>query len=43
MVGGVTSSRKASSNVLTVRELGAVFKRWYSGMDIEVEEMPAAA
>jgi len=24
-------------------ELGAVFKRWYSDMDIEVEEMPAAA
>src|SRR5262245_41212465 len=24
-------------------ELGAVFKRWYSDMDIEVDEMPAAA
>ena len=24
-------------------ELGAVFKRWYPDMDIEVEEMPAAA
>ena len=24
-------------------ELGAVFKRWYPGMDIEVEEIPAAA
>ena len=24
-------------------ELGAIFKRWYPDMDIEVEEMPAAA
>jgi hypothetical protein len=24
-------------------ELGAIFKRWYRDMDIEVEEMPAAA
>jgi hypothetical protein len=24
-------------------ELGAVFKRWYPDMDIEVEEIPAAA
>jgi len=24
-------------------ELGAVFTRWYPGMDIEVEEMPVAA
>jgi hypothetical protein len=24
-------------------ELGAVFKRWYAGMDSEVEERPAAA
>jgi hypothetical protein len=24
-------------------ELGAIFKRWYPDMDIEVDEMPAAA
>jgi hypothetical protein len=24
-------------------ELGAIFKRWYPDMDLEVEEMPAAA
>jgi hypothetical protein len=24
-------------------ELGAIFKRWYLDMDLEVEEMPAAA
>ena len=24
-------------------ELGAIFKRWYPDMDIEGEEMPAAA
>ena len=24
-------------------ELGAIFKRWYPDMDIEVEEVPAAA
>jgi hypothetical protein len=24
-------------------ELGAIFKRWYPGMDLEVDEMPAAA
>ena len=24
-------------------ELGVIFKRWYPDMDIEVEEMPAAA
>ena len=24
-------------------ELGAIFKRWYPDMDIEVEEIPAAA
>ena len=24
-------------------ELGAIFKRWYPDLDIEVEEMPAAA
>ena len=24
-------------------ELGAIFKRWYPDIDIEVEEMPAAA
>jgi len=24
-------------------ELGAIFKRWYLDMDIEVDEMPVAA
>jgi len=24
-------------------ELGAIFKQWYPNMDLEVEEMPAAA
>jgi hypothetical protein len=24
-------------------ELGVIFKRWYPGMDLEVEKMPAAA
>ena len=24
-------------------ELGAIFKRWYPDMNLEVEEMPAAA
>jgi hypothetical protein len=24
-------------------ELGAIFKRWYPDMDLEAEEMPAAA
>jgi hypothetical protein len=24
-------------------ELGAIFKRWYPDLDIEIEEMPAAA
>jgi hypothetical protein len=24
-------------------ELGAIFKRWYPDMDIEAQEMPAAA
>ena len=24
-------------------ELGAIFKRWYPDMDLEVEEMPVAA
>jgi hypothetical protein len=24
-------------------ELGAIFKRWYSDIDIEIEEMPVAA
>jgi hypothetical protein len=24
-------------------ELGTIFKRWYPDMDIEIEEMPAAA
>ena len=24
-------------------DLGAIFKRWYPDMDIEVKEMPAAA
>jgi hypothetical protein len=24
-------------------ELGAIFKRWYPDIDIEVEEMPVAA
>jgi hypothetical protein len=25
------------------RELSAIFKHWYPGMDLEVEEMPIAA
>jgi hypothetical protein len=41
---GGRNHRNTQTRVKTLDgELGAIFKRWYPDMDIEVDEMPAAA
>ena len=42
--GDPVAARTCSIALLTLDgELGAIFKRWYPDMDIEAEEIPAAA